>query len=172
MLLFLWHYQHSHSAEDFLCEYSYQQYPERYLGRALVSCVAIKLTIDITPVNASDHIPKIIRPRPPHPLQRSLHNLHPKHIRTIYFHPQLRTHPRQLIPQQNTAVHAPPPDIHAYARERVAGAKAHEQDVADFGGIGVCAGEKASAGGGGVEGEELGGLEGEEGGRAVGAGGG
>lgn len=103
----------------------------------------------------------IIQSRPPRPLDPPLHNLNPLHQRTIDLIPHLDANPRQLVPQQYRSIDALPPDVEADAREGVAGFQAHEQDVADFGGFGIGAGEESGAGAGGIEDGEL--MLGEEG---------
>tara|TARA_R110002003_G_scaffold534_6_gene20247 strand:+ start:26987 stop:27352 length:366 start_codon:yes stop_codon:yes gene_type:complete len=109
----------------------------------------------------------IRQPRSSRPLRRALHNLDALDHRTVDLVPHLHTHARQLPAQKNRRVHAAPPDVDADAGERIAGALAHEQDVADARAFGVVFCEEAGAGAGGVKERGLGGGYGCDG---VGAG--
>ena len=97
-----------------------------------------------------DHLPQIIQSSSPCPLHPPLHNFNAFDIGTIYLKPHLDADARQLVAQQDAGINAAAADVHTDARERVAVPQPYEQDVADFGGLGVGAREELGAGAGGV----------------------
>lgn len=113
------------------------------------------------------HRPHIRQSRSPRALSSTLHNLDALDERTVHFIPHLDADAGQLAAQQDRGVDSAPPDVDAYAGEGIAGALAHEQDIADTSTFRVVFGEEAGAGAGGVEDC---GLRGGDGGDGVGAG--
>lgn len=98
----------------------------------------------------------VVQPRSVRPLAPALHDLDALDVRAIHFVPHLDADARELVAQQDRRVDAPPPDVDAHAREGVAAPLPHQQDVANFGRLGVRGGEEARARPGGVEDGELG----------------
>lgn len=108
----------------------------------------------------------IRQPRTSRPLRCALHNLDTLYQGTVHFVPHLHAHARELSAQKDRGVHAPAPDVDAYAGEGVAGALADKQDVADTSAFGIVFSEEAGSSAGGVEEGGLGGCYGSEGLRA------
>lgn len=107
--------------------------------------------------------PQIIKPGSPPPLLRPLHDLHPLNIRTEDLDPHLGAHSPDFVSEQDTSVDAATADGETDASEGVPGFEGREEDVSGAGHVGVGAVEEALAGGGRVEGCEVGGCYGGDG---------
>ena len=149
------------------------QHGARRLLLSALGCAQTRLLPQIQP-NHVLHIPSIMldcahvrQSRTSRPLRRALHNLDALHQRTVDLVPHLHAHAGELAAQQDRRVDAAAPDVDAHAGEGVAGALAHEQDVADARAFGVVFCEEAGSRAGGVE---QGGLGSGDGGDGVGAG--